>query len=71
MPKTKTKNKNKNNKTIIDTYVSFRNAPQCKELSTDKWLTDQSVQDQASSWQTMAILLERRLTSTNKLIADL
>ena len=70
MPKTKTKTKNKN-KTIIKPYISFRNAPQCKELSTDNRLTDQSVQDQASYWQTMAILLERRLTSTNKLIADL
>lgn len=64
MPKTKTK-------TIIKPYISFRNAPKCKDLSTDKWLTNKSVQDQAASWQTMAILLERRLTSTNKLIADL
>jgi hypothetical protein len=66
MSKTKTKNK-----TIIKPYISFRNAPQCKDMSTDNWLTNQSLQDQASSWQTMAILLERRLTSTNKLIADL
>ena len=64
MPKTKTK-------TIIKSYISFRNAPQCKDMSTDKWLTNKSVQDQAASWQMMAILLERRLTSTNKLIADL
>lgn len=64
MPKTKTK-------TIIKSYISFYNAPQCKEMSTDKWLTKQSVQDQASYWKTLAILLERRVTRTNKLIADL
>ena len=68
MTKTKTKTKVK---TIIKPFTSFRNAPQCKNLSTDKWLINKSIQDQAASWQTLAILLERRLTSTNKLIADL
>jgi hypothetical protein len=66
MTKSKTKAK-----TIIKPFTSFRNAPQCKNLSNKKWLTNKSIQDQAASWQTLAILLERRLTSTNKLIADL
>lgn len=58
-------------KTIIKPFTSFRNAPRCKNLSTDKWLINKSIQDQAASWQTMAILLERQLTNANKLIADL
>jgi hypothetical protein len=68
MTKTKTKTKDK---TILKPFASFYNAPQCKSMSEEHWFKNSNVQEQSRYWQTLAILLERRLTNANKLIDNI